>query len=124
MHPYQERDGEEDRKQGGKTRVKDMESVRLEEEDVWERTNGKHFWPKLYIWRFFINARPPIFGNKLKHVIFPRTFTSLVQHWLNIVTLASEFSENINSPQDISHIYTAQPQTAPLLQGRDPLQTT
>ena len=27
MHPYQERGGEEDRKPGGKTRVKDMESA-------------------------------------------------------------------------------------------------
>ena len=31
MHQYQERDGEKDRKQGGKICVKDMESVGLKE---------------------------------------------------------------------------------------------
>ena len=34
MHQYQERDGEEDRKPGGKTRLRDMDSVGLKEEDV------------------------------------------------------------------------------------------
>ena len=38
MHQYKERDGEEDRQPGGKTRVKDMETVGLKEEDVLDRT--------------------------------------------------------------------------------------
>ena len=39
----QERDGEEDIKPGGKTRVKDMESVGLKEEDALDRTTWKNY---------------------------------------------------------------------------------
>ena len=43
MHEYQERDGEEDRKPGGKTECKsDMESVVLKEADVLDRTKWKN----------------------------------------------------------------------------------
>ena len=44
MHQYQERDGEEDRKPGGKTECKrDMESVGLfKKEDVLDRTKWKN----------------------------------------------------------------------------------
>ena len=44
MHQYQERDGEENRKPGGKTRVKEIcqyERVRLKIEDVLDRTKWK-----------------------------------------------------------------------------------
>ena len=37
-HQYQERHIEEDRKPGGKTRVRDMESVWLKEEGILDRT--------------------------------------------------------------------------------------
>ena len=46
MHQYQERDGEEDRKPGGKTRVKEnMESVRLKEDRIlcWSNFRGIFF---------------------------------------------------------------------------------
>ena len=39
---YQERDGEEDRTPGGKTRVKDMTSVWLKKEDVLDRIKWKN----------------------------------------------------------------------------------
>ena len=44
MHRYQERDGEDDRKPGGKTRVRDVESVWLKQEDVGllDRTEWKN----------------------------------------------------------------------------------
>ena len=43
MHQDKERDGEEDRKPGGKTRIKvSMESVGLEEEDTLDRTKWKN----------------------------------------------------------------------------------
>ena len=41
MHQYQERDGEEDRKPGGNTCVKEK-SVELKEEDVLDRTKCKN----------------------------------------------------------------------------------
>ena len=46
MHQYQERDGEEDRKPGGKTRVIDIwkvTSVGLKEEDALDRTKWKNY---------------------------------------------------------------------------------
>ena len=43
MHPYQERDGEEDRKPGGKTRVKEIYGkCGLKEDDVLDRTKWKN----------------------------------------------------------------------------------
>ena len=42
MQQYQERHGEEDRKPGGKTRVKEIWKVGLKEEDVLDRTKWKH----------------------------------------------------------------------------------
>ena len=38
MHPYQERDGDEDRKPGGKTRVKRYGTCVVNEEDLLDRT--------------------------------------------------------------------------------------
>ena len=42
MHWYPERDQEEDRKPGGKTQIRDMESAVLEEEGVLDRTKWKN----------------------------------------------------------------------------------
>ena len=51
---HQERDGEEDRKPGGKTRVKrDMESVGLKDEDAWTRQSV----------RMIFNTIPPDSGD-------------------------------------------------------------
>ena len=41
MLQHQERDGEEERKPGGKTRVTDMQSVELNMEDVMHKTKWK-----------------------------------------------------------------------------------
>ena len=58
MHQYQERDGEEDIKPGGKTRVKEIESMGLKEEDVldskkWNNGINFHFF-------FIYYSHPPL----------------------------------------------------------------